>query len=129
MFERAGRAAFPFLIAAMLFSTGCRKRFTASSADPEKARATLRQGLDAWKKGETPEAIRASASINFSDSEWSDGLKLVGYEVQGDGNYEGFDWQCKVTLSLEDARGNKSERRAVYSVSTSPKLVVVRKEM
>jgi hypothetical protein len=129
MFARSMRVALPLVLCCLLCATGCRKRLAANAATPDKARETLKQGLEAWKSGQTTDAVLASASITFVDNEWSGGSKLISYEVQGDGQPDGFDWQCKVKLSLQDEKGNKSEKRAVYNISTSPKLVVVRNEM
>ena len=56
------------------------------------------------------------------------GRQLVGYEVQGDGHMDGFDWQLKVKLSLKDAKGKSFDEKAIYNISTTPALVVVRNE-
>jgi len=119
----------PLLILTLPVLAGCRGKTGAVDASPEKAREALRQGLDAWKSGKAAESIKASDSIVFSDSDLDNGAKLLNYEVQGDGASDGFDWQMRVKLTLQDATGNKSEKRAVYNVNTSPKLVIVRKEM
>ena len=129
MFQRLTRAMAALLILTLPLLTGCRGKTGAVAASPEKARDTLRQGLDAWKSGKTADAIKASDSIIFSDSDLEKGSRLLNYEVQGDGASDGFDWQLRVKLTLQDATGNKDEKRAVYNVNTSPKLVIVRKEM
>jgi hypothetical protein len=105
---------------------GCRPE--AALASPDQARATLREALEAWRKGETAEAFRGSSSITVVERKWRDGIRLLGYEVIGDGKMSGFDWQCRVRLSLQNAGGKRSQEKAVYSVSTSPALVIVRSE-
>jgi hypothetical protein len=119
----------PLLVLTLPALVGCRGKTGAVDASPEKAREALRQGLDAWKSGKTAEAIKASDSIIVSDSDLENGAKLLSYDVQGDGASDGFDWQMRVKLTLQDAAGNKSEKNAVYNVNTSPKVVIVRKEM
>ena len=41
---------------------------------------------------------------------------------------DGFDWQLKVKLSLKDAKGKSFDEKAIYNISTTPALVVVRNE-
>lgn len=128
MFARSAPAVSLFLIFILAVSSGCRRGSKASPTDPEKARATLRQGLDAWKSGQTPESIESSASIIFVDPQWKKGMKLVKYEIVGDGQAYGHDWQCKVKLTVKDDRGEKTAN-AVYNISTAPKLLVARSDM
>lgn len=122
------RTALALLALALPLLGGCRGRTGAVEATPEKARETLRQGLEAWKNGKSAKDIQSGDAIVFADSDLEKGMKLLAYEVQGDGESDGFDWQCRVKLSLQDAKGAKSEVRAVYNVNTSPKLVIVRME-
>ena len=121
--------AAPLLLVLALAAAGCRPAPSARPTGPEEARTTLTAGLDAWKNGEQPDALLGRDSITFVDPHWQKGLRLIGYELSGDGAMSGFDWQCKVKLSVQDASGQKSEQRAVYNVSASPKRVVVRFEM
>ena len=118
-------ASVPALLSVALMA-GCQAEIPPTS--PDRARETLREALDAWKGGETNEAYRARTSVQAFDSRWEEGSKLVAYEVQGDGHSDGFDWQCKVKLSLKDTKGKTFDEKAVYNISTSPALVVVRNE-
>ena len=118
-------AALPFVLAAAL-SAGCQAEIAPTNA--ERARETLVSTLDAWKSGETAEAYTARSSVTAIDSKWQAGTKLVGYEVLGDGQMDGFDWQLKVRLSLKDSKGKSFDEKAIYNVSTTPALVVVRNE-
>lgn len=120
------RVVLAVLILVAVGASGCKRGFTAPKADPEKSREILRQGLDAWKKGETPDSLKSSASITFKDPEWDKGTKLTDYKVQGDGQAFGHDWECKVKLSLQNSKGDKSEKTATYDMSTSPSLSVTR---
>jgi hypothetical protein len=116
----------PLLVLGVIVQPGCRP--SAQQSDPDRARATLRQALDAWQKGETPDAFRERTSVTAVEPKWQAGVRLVGHEMLGEGEMSGFDWQCKVRLSLENAGGKKSQEKATYSISTSPTLVIVRSE-
>lgn len=120
--------ALPVLAVALL--VGCSGTNTgAVQATPDLARETLKRGLEAWKNGKDAPTIQATESIIFSDTDLESGAKLHNYEVHGDGQADGFDWQMRVTLSLEDRSGKKSEKKAIYNINTTPKRVIVRKEM
>ena len=98
-------------------------------SDPALGRDTLRGALDAWKKGETLDGYRRSApAVTVAERQWRQGLKLLSYEIDGDGKPDGFDVRFRVKLSLQDGGGKPSQERAVYNVRTTPRLVVVRTE-
>jgi hypothetical protein len=105
---------------------GCRRTALPEAADPAKARTVLCQALDAWKSGGTADSLRTGQSITVIDPQWQDGYRLAHYELAGDGTIRGCDWRCVVSLSVQDASGRRSSLHAVYTVSTSPALVVVR---
>jgi hypothetical protein len=97
-------------------------------SDATVGRETLKNALDAWKKGDTLDAYRQAApSVTVAERQWQKGTKLLDYEIDGDGQPDGFDVQFKVKLSVQDA-GKKSSEKAIYNVSTTPRLVVVRGE-
>lgn len=98
-------------------------------SDPAVGRDTLKGVLDAWKGGDTPDGYKQKApTITVAERQWKLGLKLLDYEIDGDGKADGFDVQFKVKLTVQDAAGKKTQERAVYNVSTTPKLVVLRYE-
>jgi hypothetical protein len=106
--------------------TGCGPR--AQPADPTVAATTLRQAFDAWKDGEAADAFVQRSAVTVVDPKWQQGVRLVSYEVIGDGDMNGFDWQYKVRLTLQGGGGKQSHEKAVYRVSTSPTVVIVRAE-
>ena len=55
-------------------------------------------------------------------------MRLVDYEIVGNGQMDGFDWQLRAKLSLEDGEGNRLEEKAVYAISASSKKIIVRAE-
>jgi hypothetical protein len=98
-------------------------------SDPALGRETLTGVLDAWKNGETVDGYKQAApAVTVAERQWKLGLKLLDYAIDGDGKADGFDVQFKVKLTVQDAAGKKTQERAVYNVSTTPKLVVVRYE-
>jgi hypothetical protein len=127
MLKYSWRAGVSLLVLAVFLQTGC-GRPKAVATDPDRARTTLLQALDAWKGGETLDGLASRAAITVVDSAWKNGMRLVAYEIVGNGQMDGFDWQLRAKLSLADDKGNKSEERAIYAVSISPKMVIVRAE-
>lgn len=114
------------LALALAALTGCEP--AASPADPAAAQQALTRALDAWKKGDAPESLAtASPSITVADQQWQKGAKLLEYVVAEKSAASGFDQSFTVTLTLDDPAGKKTQK-AAYSVSTHPKLVVVRAE-
>src|SRR5260221_6104265 len=118
MFDRRWRAGAVLLALVSLAQSGCRPT-KAVATDPDQARTTLVQALDAWKSGETPDGLHGRAAIRVVDSAWQKGMRLVAYEIVGNGQMDGFDWQLRAKLSLEDGEGNRLEEKAVYAISAS----------
>jgi hypothetical protein len=123
-----GRVEAPLalVVLTVLCQLGCQP--SAQPAIPEQARDALRLALDAWKQGERPEAFQERTAITAVERRWTQGVRLLAYDIQGEGRRHGFDWQGRVYLSLQDSRGKKLHERAIYNVSTSPARVVVRNE-
>ena len=112
----------------MGIALGCGQS-TPSPSDPTLGKQTLQSALEAWKKGETADGYKQSApKVTVVDKQWKDGAKLLDYEFDGDSVPDGFDVQFKVKLTVQDASGKPSKKKAVYNVSTTPALVIVRAE-
>jgi hypothetical protein len=98
--------------------------------DTEIAHETLRTALDAWKSGETPEALRdRKPTIFVADHEWTGGVRLLDYQVDAKDVTFGPSLRCQVQLSIQDKRGKTRRKKAVYSVSTHQILSVVREDV
>jgi hypothetical protein len=96
-------------------------------ADPDQARATLTQALDAWRDGRTiDDMTNVSPPITVADPYWRDGLKLSRYEVAEKTRAVGFDLKMPVKLWLEDAKGKTREETVKYTVSVQPARTVIR---
>jgi hypothetical protein len=99
------------------------------AAEPSRAHDALRAALDAWKAGETPEALsKRTPSIHVSDTDWKGGFRLIGYQAGEAGRLVGFDMTYPVVLELKDRKGRSVKKTAVYTVSTNPQLLVLRQE-
>ena len=119
-------APLALLVLTVLCQSGCQQ--SPQAAAPDQAREELRQALDAWKQGERPEAFQERTGTTPVERRWTQGVRLLAYDIQGDGRLDGFDWQSQVRLSLQAPLGKKMLERAIYNVSTSPARVVVRNE-
>jgi hypothetical protein len=108
---------------------GCGKHSPPQPADPDQAREALRLALEAWKRGEPADVLQENQPpIHVADHEWRAGCRLIRYQVAGRDQALGSNLCCRVTLWMKDQRGKAVQRKAVYSVGTSPALTVVREE-
>jgi hypothetical protein len=100
---------------------------TPQGADQDAARAALQTALDAWKRGDTPDALsKAEPPIQVSEWQWRSGAKLVRYEIAKGDRPVGADLRCPVQLWFEGARGKAARESTEYNVSTHPALTVSR---
>jgi hypothetical protein len=86
--------------------------------------------MESWKDGKQPEDLAdETPPITVQEMEWSNGAKLIEYQlVEGD-RPAGQNLFAKVKLKLELPDGKVSEKVATYVVGTSPKIVVYRNLM
>jgi hypothetical protein len=117
---------FVFLGLMLAAAPGCR-RPVARSADPALAREALQAALSAWQKGESADSLRRqSPAITVAESKWQNGHRLIRYQIADEDRVAGYDLECRVLLVLQDPEGKQTEERAVFTVSTSPAVVIVR---
>jgi hypothetical protein len=117
------------LLGGMLVGAAGCGRSVPQPSDPVIGRDTLSQVLDAWKRGDSLDAYKvASPAVTVVNRPWKQGVKLIEYEIEGAGEPNGFDVQYTVRLSVLDSAGKKSKEKALYVVSTSPRLVVIHTE-
>lgn len=99
----------------------------APAVNPARAREALRTTLDCWKNGGTPDQLKnGPAAITAQDFDWMAGVKLVGYEVAGEGKYDDANLRIPVELTLRDPAGKEVKKRVSYVVGTAPALTVFR---
>lgn len=115
---------------AILGSEGCGGNPPpASVADPNLAKTTLTQALDAWKKGESVDALSKKSPVVYaSDDDWQSGAKLESYAIKPNDQMTGTSLRFPVTLNLKDVKGKAVTRNVVYVVVTTPVLRVDRQD-
>jgi hypothetical protein len=104
-------------------------------ADPAAAREALDRALTAWKEGRSAESLQsADPPIVVSDHTWSNGARLVKYEIAPGDRRAGADQSFQVVLWIEDSKaqgkgkdkGKERQEKTEYNVGTNPILTVVR---
>ena len=122
------RAFSLLMVGALALASGCGG--TPAAADPDQARRTLIAALDAWKSGETPDALAArSPAIHVSDADWNSGATLTTYEAADSARPDGYDLSFSVVLELKGPKAKVATKsKAVYVVTTHPKALVLRQE-
>jgi phage-related protein len=96
--------------------------------DDESVRATLTRTLDAWVAG-TParDLEQAEPSVIVVDHQWSEGARLVDYDMVGAGSFDGQTLRAQVELQLLRPRERAAVKtKAEYIVGTHPVITVVR---
>jgi hypothetical protein len=111
-----------------LLASGCMTA-TPQAADSAQARTALQSALDAWKAGEKPEDLaRRTPPLHIKDVDWTGGFRLLGYEANTEGKLAGYDMNYPVVLELKGPKGDSVRKKAVYTVTTGPELIVSRQE-
>jgi hypothetical protein len=106
---------------------GCGRSPKVAAPDPVKARETLIAVLDGWKEGQAPDSFQQlTPPVHVLDGDWMHGGKLTDYMIAGEGEVAHNNYAIPVKISLQNARGLRSERTVTYLVSTSPTLSVMR---
>src|SRR5947207_1146333 len=87
----------------LMLCAGCSRKKPPDPVEPDQARELLRDVLECWKKGETPEALRErSPPIHVADEDWDAGARLTRYEVKDPGEVMGVNLRSRITLHLQD---------------------------
>lgn len=99
----------------------------AAAVDPTAARTALQSALEGWKGGAQPADLKnGSPPMTVQDLDWISGLKLVEYEVAGEGRSDDANLRIPVDLVLRDPAGGEIRKRVSYVVGTSPSITVFR---
>lgn len=121
------RSKLAFL--AVLVAAGCGPPSLQEETDPAQAREGLRTALDAWQRGESPDALRsASPAIQAADHDWTAGTRLKGYQIVSDGKRAGIEMSFRVVLTLQQPNGKTIRKNVAYTVGTRPALTVHRED-
>jgi hypothetical protein len=119
------RCLFLGVVPGLIVLGGCGS--TPPPPDADAAHAALRTALDAWKHGDTPDALsQAQPPIQVSDWRWRTGVKLVRYEIAERDRAYGHDLRCSVQLWIDAGKGKTVPEKVEYAVGTNPALTVSR---
>jgi hypothetical protein len=125
----------PFSLGAILIclaslgSVGCGGNSLPPPADAEQARAALRSALDAWKKGDKPDALnKLSPAVYVSDMDWRDGYGLQSFEVGAKDEQSGLSRRYIARLDLKHPRGGQMQKYVTYMIDTQSVISIVRED-
>ena len=127
---RIVRTAGTVWVAAMLLTaSGCGAGATPQLSDSAKAKAALQNALESWKAGKTPKDLKKqSPPIHVKDVDWDGGFLLVNFKADAEGKLAGYDVNYPVVLELKSPKGVSVKKTAVYTVTTTPELLISRQE-
>ena len=114
------------LIAALMYFAigGCQPSASNLSVNEPQAREACEKFLTAWKEGQHLKDLEPD--IIGGDFEWTNGLKLVSFELLPKVHNDGANLHIPVRLTVQDAKGRESQSEVMYTVSTSPSVTVFR---
>lgn len=118
------RRAFGLLALVILAGSGCGHSARNLSLDPELARKSCTQFLDAWKGGKTVKDLLPA--IIARDEDWEGGAELVAYELLPDERSDGTNLHIPIRLTLKKPKGKETKTDVTYVVGTSPAVSVFR---
>jgi hypothetical protein len=111
---------------ALLLPAGCGDKLPPE-ADAGQAREALQTSLDAWKAGDSREALQArSPAIYFNEPLCRPGHKLLDYRLDESSEQRfGQAVRYTVVFSLKARDGATVRHTAVYEISIHPTVVIV----
>ncbi len=117
------------LAVAVPAGAGCWGPALPAQTDTVQGRDALTRALDAWKRGETVNALKdASPPIQVRDPDWSAGHKLTDYLIAAEDGRAGVDLLLSVKLVLARTDGSTLEKRVKFIVAIGSSTVVARNE-
>jgi hypothetical protein len=127
MRRRTSVISFVAVLLAIGASAGCGGS-AAGPVDEATARTVLTQTLDAWVGGKQATELRArTPEIIVVDQQWTDGAKLVDYELVGAGSFDGQTLRAPVNLTVVEPRARSPKKLpANFTVGLQPVVTVVR---
>ena len=125
---RPDRCLFAIALFCSFVLTGCwSAAYQSAPVDPSMALDTLTRVMESWKEGDSVDALRQETPpVVVQDFDWTGGVKLLDYELVGEGKPVDANLIAQVKLTLEDKQGAQSEKTVTYVVSTAPALTVFR---
>lgn len=120
------RICLASIVLGLIVGGGCSRGARSLKLEQDVAKQSLGAFLDAWKQGQSVEALQSrTPPIIGRDSDWDAKRKLVSYALVREFN-DGTNLHFTVNLVL-DAEGRPAVP-ATYIVGTSPAITVFRDE-
>jgi hypothetical protein len=116
---------FAGMILWALIAPGCGK----PQQPADKAEKIVEQFLDAWSRGEPPEAFAGpDRPLQGVDPDWKEGRRLLSFLCAETKQSEAApnQFRCRVALTLQDPKGKKWDKEVVYEVQMGEKSVIRR---
>jgi hypothetical protein len=115
-------------LTSLILLAGCSQ--SPALVDIDIAKDALASTMESWKQGKSPQdLLKEAPSIVVQETEWTEGTKLLDYELVEDDKPAGQNLIAKVKLKLSRDDGKVIEKTATYVVGTSPKICVYRNLM
>lgn len=105
-----GSAAILVFALTSLVLVGC-----GGKEDLGKARAAVESSLNKWKSGGQPQQMSAEG-IEFTDPDWSDGLRLIEFSVKQVSSQPQQGPRVVVLLNLQNRAGKMISTEVAYEV-------------
>ncbi|HEX6984760.1 MAG TPA: hypothetical protein VF170_05255 [Planctomycetaceae bacterium] len=118
-------AVLAAILLALLFgAVGCGHNARNLSLDKAVAHDSLQTFLDTWKRGGTPEELKAGPTeIIVGDPDFKAGKPLAGYRVLPEEFDDGTNLHVTVELEVKDASRTR-KKQVTYVVGTSPVVTI-----
>ncbi|MEX2174584.1 MAG: hypothetical protein WD872_09490 [Pirellulaceae bacterium] len=99
------------------------------AADPAAARAALEKALGCWQMRITPAQLQESEpAITVADEDWSEGRRLLEYQLLADEQAWGTSIRWPVRLKLVLSDGREQSLDVLYVISTNPIIHISRRD-
>lgn len=115
------------LLFGIVAAIGCGEQ-RAAPVDPVLAKKSLVDTMEHWKSGGAIEELRKrQPEIVAQEMWWSQGRKLIGFQLVGEGRVEDANWFCDVELEVSDGHGKEPVKKTfTYVIGTDPVITVFR---
>lgn len=120
------RIAFVLLFG-IVTAVGCGEQ-RAAPVDPVLAKKSLVDVMEHWKSGGAIDDLRKQQpEIVAQEMWWSQGRKLIGFQLVGEGRVEDANWFCDVELEVSEGDGKAPVKKTfTYVIGTDPVITVFR---
>lgn len=115
------------LLFGIVAAIGCGEQ-RAAPVDPVLAKKSLVDVMEHWKNGGAIDELRKrNPEIVAQEMWWSQGRKLIGFQLIGEGRVEDANWFCDVELEVSEGDGKEPVKKTfTYVIGTDPVITVFR---